>query len=128
MIVTTLIFAFEHCDRASDIVVQLHPFVVSIATFDQSHFTPRIQHDIVVYQTISSSWQIVSKSAGCRTTSSPIIGFIILSWPGPLSCTRSTRDIHLQVRTGNSFGPRALALTSTLYKVGWPLALVASYL
>ena len=60
MIVTTLILAFEHCNRASDIVVQLHPSVVFIGTFIQSHFRPRIRHDIfVVYQSIPSSWQIV---------------------------------------------------------------------
>ena len=36
MIVTTLIFTFEHCNRASD-TVQLHPFVVFITTLIRSH-------------------------------------------------------------------------------------------
>ena len=46
------------------------------------------------------------------------------SVPETPEVSQSSCDIHL--RTGKSFGPRALALTSTLYKVGCPLALVAS--
>ena len=70
MIITTLIFAFEHCKRASDIVVQLHPFIVLLATYIQSHSTPRIRHDGSKLK-ILSSWRIVSKDASCGGEGSP---------------------------------------------------------
>ena len=75
MIVTTLILAFEHCNRASDIVVQLHPSVVFIGTFIQSHFRPRIRHDIFVSNNFvvlanSTNMQVAGRRVPLQTATS----------------------------------------------------------
>lgn len=47
MIATTIIFAFEHCNRASDSRTA-SSFAVFLTTLIQSHSTPRIRRDRLV--------------------------------------------------------------------------------